>query len=544
MALFEPDEWSFAEQAADLVATNPFQPGWRAKECALLGRSARDAEEDYSWRPGWGLWGPGAIHPDVDQLGERISDLAEDVWRRLQNRARATERELSLYETLALFRLYRDHGEGMDCFIDSAVRGGLHQPGQSDPQGGQGPPGDVKSMWKGFLPEYSRLFHLGYRFPLHFQPEHVFACFFLFRRAVYHIFYHIVGTSKPIARLRAAVWESIVTHDFRDWSRSLYRRMRDFPTLITGPSGTGKELVAQAIGRSLYIPFDPAKKAFAFDFLKAFNPVNLSALPPLLIESELFGHVKGAFSGAIDHRVGRLEQCPENGAVFLDEVGELTPEIQVKLLRVLQERRFQRVGANEDREFFGKIIAATNRDLAAEMQARRFREDLYYRLCADLIATPSLYEQLTDRPGDLDLLVEFACRRVVGEDSAAEFSREVVKWIRQSLRGHTWPGNFRELEQCVRSYTIRKEYHPARLARTRAGEGSSQPPCDPVAGACEVLAGAVLEEKTTFEKIKRRLFTLVLAGTPTAKEAARRLGLDYRTVQAWVKGTDDRSADG
>jgi transcriptional regulator with GAF, ATPase, and Fis domain len=320
--------------------------------------------------------------------------------------------------------------------------------------------------------------------------------------------------------------------------------MRDFPTLITGPSGTGKELVAQAIGRSLYIPFDPAKKAFEFDFLKAFNPVNLSALPPLLIESELFGHVKGAFSGAIDHRVGRLEQCPENGAVFLDECGELTPEIQVKLLRVLQERRFQRVGANEDREFSGKIIAATNRDLAAEMQARRFREDLYYRLCADLIATPSLDEQLADRPEDLDLLVEFACRRVVGEDSAARFSREVVKWIRQNLRGHTWPGNFRELEQCVRSYTIRKEYHPARLARARAGEGPSQPPGDPVAGACEVLAGAVLDEKTTFEKIKRRLFTLVLAGTPTAKDAARRLGLDYRTVQAWVQGTADRPADG
>jgi transcriptional regulator with AAA-type ATPase domain len=536
MALFEPDEKSFAEKAADLVATNPFQPGWRAKECAILGESARDAEEDYSWRPGWGLWGPGSIYPDVDQLGERISDHAEEVWRRLQNRARATERELSLYETLALFRLYRDHGEGMDCFIDSAVRGQLHQPGQGDLQGRQGSPGDVKSMWKGFLPEYKRLFHLdGYQLPLQFTPEHVFACFFLFRRAVYHIFYYIVGTSKPITRLRATVWESIVTHDFRDWSRSLYRRMRDFPTLITGPSGTGKELVAQAIGRSLYIPFDPAKKAFEFDFLKAFNPVNLSALPPLLIESELFGHVKGAFSGAIDHRVGRLEQCPENGAVFLDEVGELTAEIQVKLLRVLQERRFQRVGANEDREFSGKIIAATNRDLIAEMQARRFREDLYYRLCADLIATPSLHEQLTDRPEDLALLVEFACRRVVGEDRAAEFSREVVKWIGQNLRGHAWPGNFRELEQCVRSYTIRKEYHPA---RTRPA------PCETVVGACETLAGAVLDEKTTFEKIKRRLFTLVLAGTPTAKEAARRLGLDYRTVQTWVEATDDRSADG
>ena len=97
----------------------------------------------------------------------------------------------------------------------------------------------------------------GYSFPLHFKPEHVFACFFLFRRAFYHIFFNIVGTSKPIAGSAAAVWESIVTHDFLGWTQSLYQRMQDFPTLITGPSGTGKELVAQAIGRSLYIPFDP-----------------------------------------------------------------------------------------------------------------------------------------------------------------------------------------------------------------------------------------------------------------------------------------------
>src|SRR5262249_24983322 len=158
---------------------------------------------------------------------------------------------------------------------------------------------------------------------------------------------------------------------------ALQERMRDIPTLITGPSGTGKERVAEAIGRSLYIPFDGKKEEFkiafpnakkkvdAFDFLKGFLPVNLAALPPTLIESELFGTVKGAFNDAID-RVGRLEECPEHGAVFLDEIGELSPEIQVKLLRVLQTRRFQRVGENEDKLFLGKIIAATNRDLLAE----------------------------------------------------------------------------------------------------------------------------------------------------------------------------------
>src|SRR5262249_38297977 len=162
--------------------------------------------------------------------------------------------------------------------------------------------------------------------------------------------------------------------------------------LIIGPSGTGKERVAEAIGRSQYIPFDERKKEFKIgflnakkkavkiDFVKAFKPVNLSALSPSLIESELFGHVKGAFTGGLDDHDGRLEECPGHGALFLDEIGELTSEIQVKLLRVLQTRHFQRAGDNDDRRFRGKIIAATNRDLAAEMQARRFREDFYYRL--------------------------------------------------------------------------------------------------------------------------------------------------------------------
>jgi DNA-binding NtrC family response regulator len=544
MALFKAEEWSFAEKAVDLVTTNPFQPGWKVKERAILGGAARDTEEDPSWHPGWGLWGPRAIFSVVVRLGDQMSDLVERVRQKLQDRAPASARELGQYETLAMYQLYRGCGEEMDHFIFAAVRRRDNQARRGEVQGGQGPVVDEKSMWNRFLPEYERLFHLdGYRFPLSYTPEHIFACFFLFRRAFYHIFFNIVGTSKAIARLRAAVWESIVTHDFRAWAQWLYQRMRDFPTLITGPSGTGKELVAQAIGRSLYIPFDPKKKAFEIDFLEAFNPVNLSALPPLLIEAELFGHVKGAFASAVCDRIGRLEECPERGAVFLDEVGELTAEIQVKLLRVLQARRFQAVGANEDKEFRGKIISATNRDLVAEMQAGHFREDFYYRLCADRISTPSLREQLADRPEDLPLMVEFVCRRVVGEDNAARFAQEVVGWIEEHLPGYSWPGNFRELEQCVRSYLIRKEYHPAEPGRPRADNAPGRPPCDGVTEACGTLANAMLNEETDYDEIRRRLFTLVRAGTRTAKEAASLLGCNYRTLQTYLKARGHRAAD-
>jgi DNA-binding NtrC family response regulator len=529
MALFEPSEWAFAEKAADLVTTNPFHPSWMEKQRRILGRAARDPGEVYCWQPGWGLWGPRGAYPDVVRLGDRITELADRLRERLHRGVSAAPAELDRYETLALYQLYRTHGEEMDRSIDAAVRGRGPREGGARRENGSLP--DVKPLWDDFRHEHAERFRVtGHDFPLNHRPEHVFACFFVLRRAYYHIFFNIIGTSKPVTRLRSAVWQSIVTHDLRRWSRSLHERMHDFPTLVTGPSGTGKELVAQAIGRSLYSPFDPVRKAFTLDFRDAFHAVNLAALPPQLIESELFGHVKGAFTFAVRDRQGRLDECPEHGAVFLDEVGELTGDLQVKLLRVLQTRRFQRVGANEDRAFAGKIIAATNRDLGAELQARRFREDFYYRLCADRITTPSLREQLDDRPEDLPVMVEFICRGVVGEERAAVLAGEVTGWIEshpQLRRGYAWPGNFRELEQCVRSYTLRKEYQPIQF-----------PAGDPESVACATLAEAVLGERLGYDEIERRLFGLVHARTGSYQEAARLLRRNWRTVRARVKASE------
>jgi DNA-binding NtrC family response regulator len=544
MSLFTQREWSFSGKALELVTTNPFHPGWREREAEILGLPVRDVPPMIAYRPGAQLWGPQSVYSE--EFDRRITEMVERLRRGLKGGASASEAELDRYELLSVYRLYCEYGREMDRWIGAAVpgvgkRSGIGCTPQEDER-----PSDVKTLWEEFRCAHESLFRFNnLDFTVKYKPEHLFACFFLFRRAFYHIFFNIVGTSKKIAGLRSAVWESIVTHDLLRWMQGLHQRMKDIPTLITGPSGTGKERVAEAIGRSQYIPFHPEKKAFEIDFLKSFNPVNLSALPPLLIEAELFGHVKGAFAGAVRDQTGRLEECPEQGAVFLDEIGELTADMQVKLLRVLQMRRFQRVGANEDKEFHGKIIAATNRDLADGMQARRFREDFYYRLCADQVTTPSLSEQLRDRLEDLPVMVEFICSSVVGEEKSVGFAREVVGWIEQHLRGYAWPGNFRELEQCVRSYTIRKEYHPIQPARPHVDDRPMQPPVDPISGACEALAEAVLNEKTTYEEIKRRLFTLVRRGAATAKEAARRLGLrDYRTVQAYAKSTNNQLVAG
>ena len=284
-------------------------------------------------------------------------------------------------------------------------------------------------------------------------------------------------------------------------------------------SGTGKELVARAIGQSRYIPFDATSDRFTADFESALFPLNLSALSPTLIESELFGHKHGSFTGAVGDRKGWLEVCPQFGTVFLDEVGDLDPAIQVKLLRILQTRTFQRLGETQDRAFLGKVVAATNRNVADELKAGRFREDFYYRICSDIITTPSLRAQLADAPGDLGNLVLFIAGRIVGAEADA-VTEEVVSWIDEHLgREYPWPGNIRELEQCVCNVLIRRSYEPLHPE-----------PRDVEAELAEEMTAGRL----TADELLRRYCTMVYVQCGAYEAAARRLGLDRRTVKTRV----------
>lgn len=356
----------------------------------------------------------------------------------------------------------------------------------------------------------------------------MFACFFQLRRAFHHIFRYIIGGSAPAVRLRATVWQSIFTHDMRCYRRALYDKMGDMTSLITGPSGTGKELVARAIGLSRYIPFDEKAQAFREDYVESFHAINLSALSPTLIESELFGHQKGSFTGALQDRAGWLEVCKSLGTVFLDEVAEIDVSIQVKLLRVLESRVFHRLGDTQPREFRGKVIAATNRDMADQMQAGRFRGDLYYRLCSDIITTPSLHERIADSPEELNRLIVFLTRRIVGEAEALPAAEQVAKWIHENLgMDYAWPGNVRELEQCVRNVIIREVYLPARAQ-----------PKDDTTALAEAMNGGSL----TAEEVLQRYCAMVYTRTGSLQETARRLGLDRRTVKAKVSLIDCRHA--
>ncbi len=245
-----------------------------------------------------------------------------------------------------------------------------------------------------------------------------------------------------------------------------------------------------------------------------------TALSPTLIESELFGHRRGAFTGALQDRAGWLETCEPFGTVFLDEIGDVDPAIQVKLLRVLQARTLQRLGDTKPLRFRGKIMAATNRDLAHEIQAGRFREDFYYRLCSDIIATPSLADQLRESPEELPNLILFLARRLVGDEEAPALADEVQAWIEKHLGAtYPWPGNVRELEQCVRNVLIRGEYRPP---AARDGHPAEQ------------LAAALRSGALTADQLVARYCALVYAETRSYQETARRLGLDRRTVKSKV----------
>jgi DNA-binding NtrC family response regulator len=499
-SLFTTSDRAFAQTVARINACNPFLPERIAAEREALGGEFIEAGAEWNQLP------PAVeSHPNHVALTKRVAVLIDVVRANWPRDGKVTRADAALYTELAGFWLYQAYALRFDAVIRQSLEG-------------KAPSGARLDFYPAFRADVDRWLALpGLEF-LEGQPAtHLFACAFQIRRAFHHIFRSLVGGSAPMARLRASIWQSIFTHDLGRYRRVLYGRMGDFATLVTGPSGTGKELVARAIALSRYLPFDSRRGGFSDDFSGVFYPLNLSALSPTLIESELFGHRRGAFTGALADRAGWMEVCPASGAVFLDEIGDVDAGIQVKLLRVLQSRTFQRLGDTETRTFSGKIIAATNRDLAAAIQAGRFREDFYYRLCSDLIHTPSLREQLDDSPGELPALVAHIAERLLGDEEAERFTREAVEWIERNLgEGYAWPGNFRELEQCVRNLLVRGEYRPPAVKAVATEDWNT-------------LLG---EGRLTAEEVMRRYTQQVHAQAGTVEETARRLDLDRRTVKA------------
>ena len=501
MALLTGPQRAMLRAASRLGYCNPFLPERIDAERAVLGSDFVEGEPVWSYRDP--RQGP---RENVWRVYRKLEPLLEGMRARLRDGAAGSEADLVLYEDAVLQFLYTRYYRG---FYDAGFGAAANDPGKW-------------RFYAQFRADWRRFLEIdGVAFPTGHDPRHTFACFRQIQRAFEHVFRDIIGGSMPAARLRAAIWQSIFTHDMRRYRRTLYARMGEFATLVTGPSGTGKELVARAIAESRYAPFDEQRLAFANDGAASFFPINISALSPTLVESELFGHRRGSFTGAIADRQGWLETCPELGSVFLDELGDLDPAIQVKLLRVIETRTFHPVGGTGGRQFRGKLITATNRDLPDLMRRGQFREDLYYRLCSDQVVTPSLADQLADSPAVLRDLVAYMSRRVAG-DEGDELAAEVMAWIESNLdAAYRWPGNYRELEQCVKNVLIRRNYRPS----------TASAPEDPAGRLADDVRAASL----TADELLSRYVALVHSRAGTYEETARRLALDRRTVKAKLR---------
>jgi two-component system, NtrC family, response regulator HydG len=347
-----------------------------------------------------------------------------------------------------------------------------------------------------------------------------FALFYQLRRAFHFIERSLTGESEPMRQLRRALWDNVFTHDMVVYRDSLANRMEDFSTLLIGETGTGKGEAAAAIGRSGFIPYLRDKRRFAASFSDSFISINLSQFPETLIESELFGHRKGSFTGAIDHHAGVFERCNAHGALFLDEIGEVSAPVQIKLLRVLQDRTFTPLGSHEAQRFAGRVIAATNRPWAELRAEGRFRDDFYYRLCSDVIHVPTLRERIAESPRELEDLVRLLVMRIAGEEHAELVSIALEALRRDVPHDYAWPGNVRELEQAVRRILLTGRY-------------------------ASDLGGAAVNRERQFSDLARagqlsardllgRYCAMLYRQLGSYAEVAARTGLDRRTARKYV----------
>jgi len=404
-------------------------------------------------------------------------------------------------EMLAFAMLYRmllDISPELDQLIESRdtldSRGGIAFPGAS--------------VW------LERLEAMGFR-----QPE---ACkrlsmLFQIRRAYFYLTRTLVGNSYCMQELRRRLWRNMFTADIRWYVGGLWERMEDFSLLLLGETGSGKGTAASAVGRSVYIPFDAKRLCFVAGVENAFLEINLAEFASGVLESELFGHRKGAFTGAVDHNTGLFGLCPPYGTVFLDEVGELSEAVQVKLLRVLQERRFSPVGSRERKRFEGRVIAATNRPLDQLGSPGGLREDLYYRISSDRVEVPSLRQRLEEQPDELARLAGYLLRRITGWSTGALQDR-VLSCLQESIpEGYAWPGNVRELEQALRRILLTGSYHP-------------QPAAVQPERSLPLEQARRLPLQERMELLRKGY---VLYGTYA--EVSRRSGLDRRTVKKLIE---------
>jgi len=282
----------------------------------------------------------------------------------------------------------------------------------------------------------------------------------------------------------------------------------DSTVLILGETGTGKALIARAIHKR-------SRRA-----TRAFIRVNCAAIPPSLIASELFGHEKGAFTGALQRRLGRFEAA-DGGTIFLDEIGDLPAETQIALLRVLQEREFERVGSSQPITVDVRVLAATNRDLETAVQSGAFRQDLYYRLNVFPIGIPPLRERVDDIP----VLVEYLVERYAKK--AGKSIRNIKKQTVELFQAYDWPGNVRELQNVIERAVVLCDGETFAIDQSWLQGKPPQPPA------------RMARPATTLAEGEKELIEAALAAShgriSGPSGAAAKLGIPRQTLESKIK---------
>ncbi len=358
------------------------------------------------------------------------------------------------------------------------------------------------------------------------EAKYYFAFFYQLCRAFFFIDRSLVGRCESMKKLRRHLWNNVFTGDLRMYDRYLWNRMEDFSTMLLGETGTGKGAAAAAIGRSGFIPFSEKHGSFVESFVSSYMALNLSQYPESLIESELFGHRKGAFTGAIEAHEGIFARCSAYGSIFLDEIGDVSEPIQIKLLQVLQDRNFSPVSSHEKRRFQGRIIAATNKRMDELRNSGRFRDDFYYRLCSDIIVVPPLRKRIQENPAEMDDLLSLIVRKIAGKSSP-----DILAMIRKSIavspgKTYSWPGNVRELEQAVRRILLTGSYH---------GDTQSVSP-----DLQSRLQTGIATGSLDAEALMTGYCKLLHQRHGTYEEVARRTKLDRRTAKANIQKYEER----
>jgi len=479
------DDRQFFSLVWQAAFANPF-----SSERAELDRKIVGGVTDRSW--------PSLVPKVVGEIEQRLLRLDKTGLSKIEDFQKA---DRIIIEHVFLFDVFHNFAKRFDEHIENQIGA------EDEPLAVSFASETLDSLYRrGFSKETARRY---------------FALFYQIRRAFHFINKGLIGQSESMRQLRMHLWNNIFTHDIRHYERYLWDRMEDFSTLLLGPTGCGKGAAAAAIGRSGFIEFDEKKNRFAENFTKTFIPINLSQYAETLLESELFGHTKGAFTGAVVSHEGLFSLCGVHGSIFLDEIGEISQQVQIKLLKVLEERIFSPVGSHEQVKFHGRVIAATNKSIDKLRQAGRFRDDFYYRLCSDCITVPSLKERIRENPNELNELVGHSVRLITGEDSE-ELVKLVVEVIDRKLgRDYHWPGNVRELAQCVRSVIIKRDY-----------EG-----CQAEAESLESKLQAGIESGSlTASELLTMYCSLLYKQYGTYEEVARKTGLDRRTVKKYIQG--------